>query len=709
MKQTKLSYEISKIISIILIIIFIAITLITTFISGYAIIRAVNSEFIEMAKASDEKIESILVSVNNATENVSSYLQKAFLYKSEGKLNMLGKTDSNPEINLDFKSTIFHTSISELSSDVEEYITEIMRHTSSSNEDIVGMGLLFEPYAFDENIKDYSFYILGDTSENDIEPYDTYENYSKDEYYTKPKASKTAEFTAPYKDQGVTMITYSVPIIYNNEFKGIITADINITNFDKAHANNSNYPSMYTAILNENNLIVYDSENVNNVGKNLSDFMTATSMPLIQSQMNGTENFKIDIRRENGEKETCYFSPVIFGNTKWWVLTALEAKDKTKSISQVIITLIIVMILAIFIIIGTIFYLATKMLKPIDSVVKAAENIAKGNLDIQLEVKTNDEIGRLARAFQATVNSLKSIIEDENYLLKEMADGNFNAKSQASEHYIGAFSPILTSLNNINEKLSQTLGQIHEASTQVSSASDQMATAAQSLAEGSTEQAGAVEELLATIIDVTSQVEKNAQDASQASHNANIVGGLAQESNSQMKKMTEAMNKIIETSKQIGDIINIIESISSQTNLLSLNAAIEAARAGEAGKGFAVVAEEIRNLASQSSVAASNTRTLIETAISEIQTGNQITDSTAQSLEKVTQSISQIVDLAEAVKISSENQTASMEEINTGIEQISEVVQSNSATAQESSATSEELSAQAEELNALVGQFKLKL
>lgn len=181
MKQTKLSYEISKIISIILIIIFIAITLITTFISGYAIIRAVNSEFIEMAKASDEKIESILVSVNNATENVSSYLQKAFLYKSEGKLNMLGKTDSNPEINLDFKSTIFHTSISELSSDVEEYITEIMRHTSSSNEDIVGMGLLFEPYAFDENIKDYSFYILGDTSENDIEPYDTYENYSKDE------------------------------------------------------------------------------------------------------------------------------------------------------------------------------------------------------------------------------------------------------------------------------------------------------------------------------------------------------------------------------------------------------------------------------------------------------------------------------------------------------------------------------------------------
>ena len=138
-----------------------------------------------------------------------------------------------------------------------------------------------------------------------------------------------------------------------------------------------------------------------------------------------------------------------------------------------------------------------------------------------------------------------------------------------------------------------------------------------------------------------------------------------------------------------------------------MNAAIEAARAGEAGKGFAVVAEEIRELANQSSVAASNTRALIEASISEVKNGNEIAGVTAESLKLVADGIDHILEGAENVKDASEHQASAMEQISQGIQQISSVVQNNSATAEENAATSEELAASAETLNSLVAKFEL--
>lgn len=608
-----------------------------------------------------------------------------------------------------YKSSIYHEEISEMSSDVEKYITEVVRQNAKNNVDIVGMSVMFEPYAFDENIKDYAFYVLGEESEKDIEPFGLYDDYSKEEYYSKAASSLTEEFTDPYEDQGIMMVTYCVPIVYNNELKGVITADINVTNFSKVFSEDKNYPSKYITVLNENEKVVYDSESEDNVGASLSDFISPVYLEKIRQNMQGTEAFQLNIKREDGVSETCYYSPIISGDLKWWVLSALESGEKNKAISNTLIALVLLTIVSLVLVTWCIFYFLKKMLKPIDVVVSAAENIAKGNLDIEIKAESNDEIGRLAHAFQETVTALKQIIGDETYLLTEMAGGNFNVSSKADESYKGDFKPILISLNEINERLSDTLGQINDSSVQVEAASDQMSKASQTLAEGATEQAGAVEELLATVNDVAEQVEKNAADAVKASDSAKHVGSFAKESNEQMEQMTAAMDKISSTSKEIGTIINAIEDIATQTNLLSLNAAIEAARAGEAGKGFAVVADEIGQLANQSAAAANNTRNLIETSIAEVDNGNRIAEVTAQSLERVTEGIGDIVQIADAVRESSNAQASSMEQVTKGIEQISEVVQSTSATAQESSATSEELSAQAEELHALVGKFQLKI
>lgn len=607
-----------------------------------------------------------------------------------------------------YLSSIYNVPITQKSSDVEKYITETVRQTARDNDDIEGMGVLFEPYAFDENIEDYAFYVLEAQSKEKIKPYGAYEDYSKQEFYSRAAASKVPEYTAPYEDQGVLMVTYSVPIIYENELKAVITTDINVTDFAKVFKEDEKYPSKYVTVIDDDEAVVYDSESDDSIGAHLKDFIAEKYYNQIKEQMAKGESFTIQIERSDGTDETCYYSPIKIGDITWWALSALETGDKNESVIILLIVMVVLTVGALAIVTVAVFYLLKKMLKPIDTVVAAAESISEGNLDISIHAESNDEIGKLATSFQKTVDVLKQIIDDESYLLEKMAEGDFNVATSAEEQYKGDFAPMLKSLRAINIKLSDALEQINDSSSQVSSASEQMATAAQSLAEGSTEQAGAVEELLATLGDVTEQVKRNATDASMASDKAGTVGSYAKESNSQMQMMTGAMDKISDTSKQIVAIIGAIEDIASQTNLLSLNAAIEAARAGEAGKGFAVVAEEIRELATQSQKAANNTRELIETAILEVDNGNQIADTTARSLERVTDGITEIVNIAEAVKESSEQQAVAVEQVTKGIEQISEVIQSNSATAEESSATSEELSAQAVELNTLVGKFKLK-
>ena len=172
-----------------------------------------------------------------------------------------------------------------------------------------------------------------------------------------------------------------------------------------------------------------------------------------------------------------------------------------------------------------------------------------------------------------------------------------------------------------------------------------------------------------------------------------------------MHSLMEAMQRISDTSKKIENIISDIESIASQTNLLSLNAAIEAARAG---KGFAVVAEQIRMLADQSAQSAVDTRTLIEGALNEIEEGNTVAMKVAESMDSVVQGINDIADVSKQLSENSNVQIVAMREAEKGIDQISEVVQSNSAASEECSATSEELSAQAEAMNELISQFTLR-
>lgn len=350
--------------------------------------------------------------------------------------------------------------------------------------------------------------------------------------------------------------------------------------------------------------------------------------------------------------------------------------------------------------------IANSISKPIGEMTEAAQKIADGDLSVKINVSSEDEVGQLGAALAKSNATVKNYIADITGSLKKIAAGDLRIDSM--QEFRGDYAALSASLQSIVFSLNETLTDIYQASEQVSSGSGQVSDSAQALARGATEQASSIEELSATITDISDNVKQNAEYASSASLNVNHVSSELEASNYHMQEMLTAMSKISTSSSEISKIIKTIEDIAFQTNILALNAAVEAARAGSAGKGFAVVAEEVRNLASKSADAAKSTTVLIQNSISEVENGKRIADTTAEALIKVVEDTKAVAQTVDRIAQTSNQQANSISQITLGVEQISGVVQTNSATSEQSAAASEELSGQAETMKELVGRFKLK-
>ncbi|OXX82496.1 hypothetical protein AVM15_18285 [Paraclostridium benzoelyticum] len=380
-----------------------------------------------------------------------------------------------------------------------------------------------------------------------------------------------------------------------------------------------------------------------------------------------------------------------------------EIKERS---SKAIKSSVVISVVVILSGLGICIFITKKLQNPIKELESAANKMADGDFDIDIEYESKDELGSLSDSMRQMSSKTKEIIMDTTHVLEEVASGNFDVET--STEYVGVFKVIESSILKITKDLSEIMLQINLASEEVEGASNQVSSGSQLLAQGATEQASAVEELSATIAEISDKIKENADNAKKANSLMLNSSKQVKEGNDQMTHMIKAMEAISFTSNEIARIIKTIDDIAFQTNILALNAAVEAARAGEAGKGFAVVADEVRNLASKSAEAAKNTATLIENSIEAVDKGNEIVENTADSFKRIINTTNRTTAVVNDIAKTSEDEANAINQVTLGVDQISEVVQTNSATSEESAAASEELSGQAQMLKSLIERFKLK-
>lgn len=522
------------------------------------------------------------------------------------------------------------------------------------------------------------------------------------EYYNAVTENKVC-ITDPYIDAitGGIVITISAPVNVDGEIVGLTAVDIAIDKLINMVDEYELGDTGYFTLLSKNNVIIAHKDKDNLLKKvdeiNLSDNIVQSVINKDRSVVEFTYNYDRFIGNS-----------VEIGDTGWQIMSSLPREEFMLNTNQLVLIIIAVFVILLVVLIGVLYVLINKLTKPITDITNITNKLAEGELDVNIDINSDDEIGVLANSIRKLTERLKLYIiyiDESVGVIDKMAEGHLNM--ELKNDYAGEFAKLKKSLLNMSNTLKDAIGKIQQSSIAINMNAEQVSTGAQTLAQGTTEQASAIEELSAEINEIYTTIVNNAEYAENAGSKAMQASKEVERGNMQMREMLSAMDEISNSSSEIGKIIKVIDDIAFQTNILALNAAVEAARAGAAGKGFAVVADEVRNLAGKSAEAAKQTTALIENSINAINKGTMLAGEAGKSLAGIVDKTNETNELINEIVKASSQQTISVNQIRRGIEQISSVVQENAATAEASAANSEELSGQVLILNDLVKQFTL--
>lgn len=521
-------------------------------------------------------------------------------------------------------------------------------------------------------------------------------------WYDQVLEAKTTIVTEPYQNSSTgEMVSSIVSPVFNasGEMTGVAALDLSLSAVTDMMEEQKLGNTGFLLLLTEDGTIMYaDDQAVLHtpfqdleIGEEVKKGFADDQYGAYQYRYKGTKNYG-------------YMTQA--GESRWVVLSGMPSLEYNLPFyklagSSVLLFAIIIAVLCVLI-----MQIATGIVRPIQELHDVADKIARGELDVEVKVSSNDEIGEVAAAIDKTVLRLKNYIKYIDEIAEILGEiGNGNLHYVLKQDYAGEFGKIKEGLESLSGKLAETIEGIDATATQVTGGAGQIAQAAQALAEGAVNQAAAVEELLATVTDISGQVRENAEYARNAAVDADGVKNNIEYSNQEMKQLVNAMEEINECSNAISAIISNIEEIADQTNLLSLNASIEAARAGEMGKGFSVVANEVGNLSRESVLAVQKSTALIQNSMNAVKRGMDLVGSAADRLSESVEGVVHLTNSINELSSIADRQKDSLVEVEKGLDQISNVVNDNSAMSEESAASSEELSAQAATLNEMIEFF----
>lgn len=298
--------------------------------------------------------------------------------------------------------------------------------------------------------------------------------------------------------------------------------------------------------------------------------------------------------------------------------------------------------------------------EPLASALEHFNAIANGDLTRRVEVRTNDEMGRL-----------------------------------------------LAGLQTMQRKLVETIGVVRTGSQSIDVAAQEISAGNLDLSQRTEEQAASLEETASSMEELTSTVRQNADNAKQANEVVLSTAKLTEQGNLAAQEVVQTMRSLSDSSGKIADITSVIEGIAFQTNILSLNAAVEAARAGEQGRGFAVVASEVRSLAHRSATASREIKELITDSLNRVEVGARQADRATGTMAEILASVRKASNLMSEIAAASEEQSKGIEQVNSAVVQMDQVTQQNAALVEQAASAALSLKEQARHLDDTVSIFRV--
>jgi methyl-accepting chemotaxis protein len=379
--------------------------------------------------------------------------------------------------------------------------------------------------------------------------------------------------------------------------------------------------------------------------------------------------------------------------------------------------------------------------KPIGSLMATMGRLSSGDFTAEVgDAARRDEIGGMARSVQvfkesgqqrvrleAEAEAARTRAEEERVRteaerealahqqalvvgsvaagLEKLSDGDLLFRLDTA--FSSDYEKLRGDFNRAMEKLLETMRSIAANAQGVRSGAGEVTAASDDLSRRTEQQAASLEQTAAALDEITATVRKTAENAGQARSTASAARSDAKLSGEVVRKTVAAMAGIETSSKQISNIIGVIDEIAFQTNLLALNAGVEAARAGDAGRGFAVVATEVRALAQRSADAAKEIKALISTSGQEVESGVKLVGETGRALDRIAAQVAKVNDLVGEIAASAQEQSTGLNQVNTAVNQMDQVTQQNAAMVEQSTAASHSLAGEAEALARLVGRFQI--